>query len=278
LFLVIYAGRILPKWPIVLAFAIAAAFLASARAQEPASASRFVGSTTCAACHAKESAAWQGSRHRQAMQVADAKTMLGNFNGAQFNYAGVTSTFTKRDGKFFARTDGPDGKLHDYEVRYTFGVDPLQQYLIEFPDGRFQALSIAWDVEKKRWFHLYPKQHVDSADELHWTRPSQNWNYMCADCHSTALRKNYDAGANRFRTQWSEISVGCEACHGPGSAHVAWASAGRDGKPYADDGSKGLAARLDERRGVAWARDGSAATATRSKPRATEHEIDVCAQ
>jgi len=212
------------------------------------------------------------------MQFADAKTMLGNFNGTRFAYGGATSTFSNRDGKFLVRTDGPDGKLHDYEARYTFGVAPLQQYLIEFPDGRLQALSIAWDVEKKRWFHLYPKERIDSADELHWTRPSQNWNYMCADCHSTALRKNYNATADRFRTQWSEISVGCEACHGPGAAHVAWANARGDGKAYTDDGSKGLAARLDERHGVTWTREGAAATATRSKPRGTEHELDVCAQ
>jgi len=266
------------SWPRIVWPMIAAALLTPARAADPAPESGFVGSTACAACHAKESSAWQGSRHRAAMQVADSKTMLGNFNGARFTSAGVTSTFTKRDGKFFVRTDGPDGKLHDYEVRYTFGVDPLQQYLVELPGGRFQALSIAWDVDKKRWFHLYPKERIGSSDELHWTRPSQNWNYMCADCHSTALRKNYDAVADRFQTQWSEISVGCEACHGPGSAHVAWANARRDGKPYVDDGGKGLAAHLDERHGVTWPRDGAAATATRSKPRNTEREIDVCAQ
>ena len=53
------------------------------------------------------------------------------------------------DGKFFVETDGPDGKLATFEVKYTFGVDPLQQYLIEFPDGRLQALSIAWDTRPK---------------------------------------------------------------------------------------------------------------------------------
>ena len=255
-----------------------AACLTQAQAAERTTAPEFAGSTGCAACHATQYAAWQGSQHRAAMQVADEKTVRGNFNAARFSYAGVTSTFGKRDGKFFVRTDGPDGKLHDYEVRYTFGVDPLQQYLVELPAGQLQALSIAWDVDKKRWFHLYPKERIGSADELHWTRPAQNWNYMCADCHSTALRKNYDAAADRFQTQWSEISVGCEACHGPGSAHVAWATARRDVKSYVDDGGKGLGARLDERRGVTWPRDGAAATATRSKPRNTEHEIDVCAQ
>jgi predicted CXXCH cytochrome family protein len=265
-------------WINILWLLIAASHSMHARAADPAAESRFVGSGACAACHAKEYSAWQGSQHRAAMQVADEKTVRGDFNAARFSYAGVTSAFSKRDGKFFVRTDGPDGKLHDYKVQYTFGIEPLQQYLIELPGGRFQALSIAWDVEKKRWFHLYPKERIGSADELHWTRPSQNWNYMCADCHSTELRKSYDVAADRFSTKWSEISVGCEACHGPGSAHAAWANARRDGKTYADDGSKGLAARLDERHGVKWTRDATAASATRSKPRNTEREIDVCAQ
>ena len=71
--------------------------------------------------------------------------MLGNFNDASFDYAGVRSRFFRKDGKFFVETDGPDGKLAVFEVKYTFGLDPLQQYLVEFPDGRIQALTIAWD-------------------------------------------------------------------------------------------------------------------------------------
>jgi hypothetical protein len=131
------------------------------------------------------------------MAQASVKSVLGDFNNARFNYAGLTSIFFRRDGKFFVNTDGPDGKLKDYEIKYTFGVYPLQQYLIEFPDGRLQALSIAWDARPKkeggqRWFHLHPNERITYDDELHWTRPAQNWNFMCADCHSTGLRKNYD--------------------------------------------------------------------------------------
>jgi hypothetical protein len=123
------------------------------------------------------------------------------------------------------RTDGSDGALADFDVKYTFGVYPLQQYLVEFPDGRVQALSIAWDARPKkeggqRWFHLYPNERVTHDDELHWTRPAQNWNFMCADCHSTGLKKNYDAAADRFKTSWAEMNVSCEACHGP--AHAIW--------------------------------------------------------
>ena len=212
------------------------------------------------------------------MQPAEDGAVRGTFAGLRYTRSGISSTFLKRDDKYYVRTDGADGKLADFRVRYTFGVHPLQQYLIEFPGGRLQALSIAWDVGGKRWFHLYPTERAGQVDELHWTQPSQNWNFMCADCHSTALRKNYDAVADRYDTHWSEISVGCEACHGPGSAHVAWATARRDGKPYPDNGNKALAAPLAERQGVSWKRESMAATATRSKPRDSEHELDVCAQ
>lgn len=212
------------------------------------------------------------------MQAATAQTVLGNFDNARFTYAGVTSSFFRRGDKFIVKTDGPDGKLHEYEVRYTFGVEPLQQYLIELPGGRVQALSIAWDVRNKKWFHLYPKERITHTDELHWTAGSQNWNFMCADCHSTAVRKNYDEKTKRFHTEWSEVSVGCEACHGPGAAHIAWAN----GKPAkttpANDYDKGLSVRLDERRGIEWKLDPSTGTPSRSKPRDTEHEIQVCAQ
>jgi hypothetical protein len=136
---------------------------------------QYVGRTVCAECHAKEESAWRGSHHDLAMQVADEKSVLGNFANARFAYAGVTSTFSRRDGKFFVRTDGPDGKLADYEIKYAFGVYPLQQYLVEFPGGRMQALSIAWDARAKaqggqRWFHLYPGQNIKAGDWLHLDR------------------------------------------------------------------------------------------------------------
>jgi tetratricopeptide (TPR) repeat protein len=237
---------------------------------QASSVARFVGSGTCAACHRGETADWRASQHHDAMAEASADTVLGDFGSAMFEYAGTTSTFFKRDGLFYVGTDGRDGKLETFRIKYTFGVYPLQQYLVEFPDGRLQALSIAWDARSKteggqRWFHLYPTERITHDDELHWTRPAQNWNFMCADCHSTGVRKNYDAAADRFKTRWAEINVGCEACHGPASRHV-------EG-PTAD-----LPARLDERRGVSWIRNAASGIAFRSRPRETEREIEVCAQ
>ena len=233
---------------------------------------KFVGSEACASCHAAQTKAWADSQHAHAMQEASERTVAADFNNTRFEGSGTTATFAKRDGRFFVRTEGPDGKTGEFEVKYTFGVEPLQQYLVELPGGRLQALTIAWDTNTKRWFSLYPKEKIHAGDELHWTSRQLNWNFMCADCHSTDLRKNYDAGAAKFATSWAEIHVGCESCHGPGSNHLSWAQR-RDSDP-----KMGLTAALDERAGANWAIDSATGNAVRTPARESGREIEVCAQ
>jgi predicted CXXCH cytochrome family protein len=241
----------------------------------------FVGRQLCANCHAAQEKLWQGSHHDFAMQHATDVTVLGDFNDSDFSHAGINSRFFEKDDRFMVHTDGPDGKLADFEVKYTFGVEPLQQYLVELPGGRLQALTIAWDTRPQaqggqRWFHLYPDEQIAHDDELHWTGPNHNWNSMCAECHSTHLQKNYDPLQQRFDTQWSEIDVSCEACHGPGGLHVDWAKKKPGWEKLA--GSKGLTIVLGERRGVHWQPDAKTGTARRSEPREDNMEIEMCAR
>ena len=245
---------------------------APVRLSGDASAATFVGSAACGGCHQKQAELWHGSQHRHAMDHATEATVLGDFSGATFDYFGVRSRFFRDNAKFMVETDGPDGKLASFEVKYTFGVEPLQQYLVAFPDGRLQALSLAWDTRPKdqggqRWFHLYPNEQIRHDDFLHWTKLNQNWNFMCAECHSTGVRKNYDAAANRFATTFAEINVGCEACHGPGSSHVAWAGQRQRWWPLgkADDPTMGLLVRFDERSKVSWPIDAKTGNARRSE-------------
>jgi predicted CXXCH cytochrome family protein len=215
------------------------------------------------------------------MQLATASNVLADFNHASFTTTGVTSTFFKRHGKFMVRTDGPDGTLRDYEIRYAFGVSPLQQYLILMPGGRLQALGIAWDSRPyklggQRWFFLYPRRHIGPSDPLHWTGIDQTWNYMCADCHSTNVRKNYNLKSRSYDTKYSEINVACEACHGPGSKHVGWAK--EPGAWAKLDQSKGLTIRLDEANPAGWAIDPATGNPHRTTPRVSEREIEMCAR
>ena len=195
----------------------------------------FVGSDKCQSCHKAEYDKWQTSHHQRAMAVAEENSVLGDFDDAEFEHFGVKSRFYRKNEKYFVYTQGPGGEMGEFQISHTFGWYPLQQYLIPFPGGRLQCLPIAWDVRDKKWYTLYPENPPKPDDWLYWTNQAQNWNGMCAECHSTDLQKNYDPEADAYQTTWSEISVGCEACHGPGSAHVHWAETPEMGRPLTEN-------------------------------------------
>ncbi len=222
------------------------------------------------------------------MEVPDESSVLGDFDEATFTRFGVTSTFSRRDGEFIVRTEGADGALNDYPIAYTFGFYPLQQYLVEIDEGRYQALGLAWDSRSEvaggqRWFHLYPDVHIEPGNRLHWTAPDQNWNFMCAECHSTDLQKRYREDEDRYDTTWVELDVSCEACHGPGSTHVAWAEAVERGEIERQPagtgrGASGLVVGLTEARDFAWVMNPESGIAQRNPPRRSHAEIDACAR
>lgn len=180
----------------------------------------FAGDVACKSCHAREYREWQSSHHFNAMQPANDSTVMGDFKDVSFTSDGVSSRFFKKDNKFFINTQGEDGKNHDFEIKYTFGFTPLQQYLVEFPGGRMQVTRASWDSKKEKWFHQYSGQKIPAGDWLHWTGNAQNWNTTCADCHSTNVKKNYEVESDTYHTTYSAINVSCEACHGPGKNHI----------------------------------------------------------
>ncbi len=242
---------------------------AAVSAIETSAAAAYVGGHQCATCHSDEADAWRDSHHDLAMQVADSSTILGDFGNTSFEYNGVTTEFFERGSEYWVRTNGPDGALTEYRISHAFGIEPLQQYLVELTAGQIQALSIAWDsrpVEAggQRWFHLYPDDTVDHTDPLHWTGTFQNWNSSCAECHSTDLRKDYSMATDSYETTFSSIDVDCEACHGPGSLHVA----------------------APEETGLSLARDDAArwqyvddlGIAQRVPPLTSRTELETCAQ
>ena len=250
---------------------------------EASTAADYIGSNRCAQCHEAETRAWRGSHHDLAMAEANTETVLGNFNNTEFTAHGITSRFYRKNGKYFVHTDGPDGKLRDYAIRYTFGWYPLQQYLIEFPRGHVQSLGLAWDSRPKeeggqRWFHLYPEENVNHRNRLHWTQREQIWNYQCAECHSTNLQKNYTLETDSYRTTWSEIDVACEACHGPGSQHAAWAEQAKQNPALKNKTDKGLMVDLADRDAGSWTIDQKSGKPRRSKPRENHTQIELCAR
>ena len=247
-------------------------FTATAVKAEPS----HVGNGACAGCHERANTDWTDSHHDLAMQEATPETVLGDFNNATFNYFGVTTTFTQKGDAFFIETDNAAGELETYPVEYVFGVEPLQQYLLPLGNGRLQALSVAWDTRPKseggqRWYHLYPDEHIAAGDPLHWTGGFFNWNTSCAECHSTEVEKRYDAVNDRFDTRYEQIDVGCEACHGPGSEHIALANVGT-----LSPAQTGFEMSLKARGAWHWAE--GADIAQRSEPLTSNYQIDSCAR
>ena len=249
----------------------------------PRQTAEYSGRESCKECHEKEYNLFQGSDHDMAMDVASAETMLGNFNDVTFTNFGITSRFFMSDDKYMVNTEGPEGVMTDFEVSYVFGVRPLQQYLIEFPGGRYQCLPICWDTRPEeqggqRWFHVYQDERIPPDDVLFWTRVTQNWNYMCAECHSTNLHKNYSYKEKAYHTTWSEIDVSCEACHGPGSEHIDWAEKVEAGSSPDIYPQMGLVVRLKDTDNATWVFDPDSLTARRSVPRQSDELVQMCSR
>jgi tetratricopeptide (TPR) repeat protein len=260
---------------------VVAIMMIAACSREPAQAppvsgpSTFAGGLECADCHQAEFDLWRGSHHQLAMQEANSETVLGDFSGISVPYYETDTVFTTRDGKYYVTTEDAAGELQEYEVTHTFGVMPLQQYLVEFPGGRKQALQFAWDSRPEdsggqRWYHLYPDEYVGPGDVLHWTGRYFNWNYMCAECHSTNVALGYDIDSDSYTTTFDEVSVGCESCHGPGSRHIEQANA------EAFDDSWGLDVDLDDHNGAAWIMNIDTGIAERSSPNTSTQQPESC--
>jgi predicted CXXCH cytochrome family protein len=233
----------------------------------------YVGSNTCASCHALQAKQWQRSHHDLAMQEPTEASVLGDFAGKRFSAGGETFTFRKQGDAYWVDVV-QQGKKSSFPVRYVFGVAPLQQLLLDVGKGHLQALSVAWDAREKaqggqRWFHLHPQEQVTKGDPLHWQGAQFNWNNMCADCHSTGVDKGYVRHTQSYETRFAEIDVSCEACHGPSSRHVEAARAKQPARDVA--GFRGLKAR--ERR---WAFADGVAIAQLTGER-NEQEQESCA-
>jgi predicted CXXCH cytochrome family protein len=183
----------------------------------------YVGAETCAECHQDTYKAWNKSHHSWALRLPHKQNVLGDFNDAVFNHKAMKSRFYVRDGKYFIQTPNGNGKTGDFEVKYTIGVEPLQQYILELEKGKLQVFDIAWDTKNKRWFPVFPDQDNKPGNGLHWTGPYKNWQAQCAECHQTQFIKGYNPSSKSYTSSWKELNVACAACHGPGEAHVVWA-------------------------------------------------------
>ena len=180
----------------------------------------FVGSDTCRTCHAAEHAAWTTSQHAQAMQPATPTTVLAAFDGRELRHRVERVRPVHVDGAFYFEIADPDGGWTRHAVRHTFGVYPLQQYLVEQPKGRLQAFNWCWDARPlsaggQRWFYLHPEDTDEPRTPLHWAGLLQNWNHQCAECHVTDVRKGTSPQPVRSTRGWPRLASGARRVMAP---------------------------------------------------------------
>jgi tetratricopeptide (TPR) repeat protein len=176
----------------------------------------------CAGCHVNESESWKHSDHDKAMDHANANTVLGDFSGVEAKRHSLSARFFQKGGDYFVSIQ-ENNKTAEYPVRYVFGHYPLQQYLVEEISGQLQVMPFAWDTRDKlqggqRWYANY-QEDIATNDRLHWKQPTQNWNGMCADCHSTGLKRNFDTTSLTFNTHFDTVDITCASCHGAMNGH-----------------------------------------------------------
>ncbi|MCP4123547.1 MAG: tetratricopeptide repeat protein [Bacteroidetes bacterium] len=190
----------------------------------------YIGAEACRSCHAEAYELWEGSHHDWAMKIATDETVFGNFNDHKITLDGVDYHFYQEGEAYRIHVTEINGTIETYTIDHTFGVTPLQQYITSFDKGKKQVLRASWDTDSNRWYHQYPEQELHPNDWLHWSEGGQRWNTMCAECHSTNLKRNYFPDVDSFHTTWSSINVSCEGCHGPARQHVEWAEKNKDKK------------------------------------------------
>jgi len=214
LLVVCIGGYVIAQKP-VLKVAVNAAESSRVRTTE------WVDEQQCGTCHQEQNQQWKKSHHAMAMAKPSAESVRAQFDSRSFG----SKQFYQKNQRYWLTAATANGEEKHYPVAYTFGWQPLQQYLVETERGRLQAFSLAWDTEKEQWFSLYPDQASEPGHPLHWQQPPHTANSQCISCHVSNYQANYDLPSDSFNSQWQALGVGCQSCHGPASAHLRWAQA-----------------------------------------------------
>ncbi len=186
------------------------------------------GSVSCKACHEEAYELWAKSHHGLAERSPDAPHEHPAFEpGRTFRHGTQQTSLRQTNGHFEIKTAGLSQTQEVFQVERIIGNLPLRQLLVPFPGGRWQATEACWDPRSNEWFNVYGTEDRRPGEWGHWTGRGMNWNTMCATCHNTRLRKNYNATNDVYHTAMAEVGVGCESCHGPLKAHNQWQAANK---------------------------------------------------
>lgn len=158
----------------------------------------FSGSMACLKCHKAEFESWDKTLHSKMVRKKD--------DGILKAVVEKWSTDGKNPGPTKGNVTGNAYTLTDVDL--VIGSHWKQRFLVknevtgnhQFMDKQFNRMSGEWEPYGQK----------------------NDWEFMCATCHTTGYRlTSYDpANPKDAKASFSEMNIGCEACHGPGAKHV----------------------------------------------------------
>jgi predicted CXXCH cytochrome family protein len=180
--------------------------------------SEYLGSAACERCHQAEHGAWKNSLHIKMTRPIAEATVVGDFReGTKFSDHDRSYQFGMKDGKPYISISFGGAAPETFAVEYTLGSKRYQGYLAKLPAGGIYVLPVFWHVANQRWIDW--KEITPIPEGAHGIR--QIWNTNCFNCHATNIVQGYDVNEKAYKSTWTEMGIGCEACHGPGKPHVA---------------------------------------------------------
>jgi len=183
---------------------------------------KYVGAKECKECHEAIYKGWQATFHPYKFKDVSPDVIIADFEkNNTLEAGGYTSTMIRRGSDFFVKTMGPDNKEHEYKIKYVIGGFWKQRYVTEFPDGALHVLPVQWNVKTLEWVDYHGLKKHKPGSGKYWSDSQRTYQYKCTGCHNTGSQINHNKQANTFETTWSDKGVSCEACHGPGSNHLA---------------------------------------------------------
>ena len=183
----------------------------------------YAGSASCRECHEAAYQKWAGSHHAEAERLVQTNRDRVAFDPPREFHHGSQKSFVQWNrGQPQIASVGRLQRWDTNAVARVIGEDPLRQFLLAFPGGRYQVQEAAYAPRSNEWFNVFGNEDRQPGEWGHWTGRGLNWNAMCAACHNTRVQKNYDATTDSYHTTMAEPTVSCEACHGPLQAHVDW--------------------------------------------------------
>ena len=194
--------------------------------------STYSGSPSCVECHAVQFESWKSSHHGLAERSVNMTEDQAAFAPAQTISHGTQKSEARvSNGHLELETKDKNGEVKAFSMDRVIGVNPLRQFLVPDEGGRYQITELAVDPRTSdwEWFDIFGDEDRQPGEWGHWTGRGMNWNNMCAACHNTRVRKNYQFASDSYATAMAEMSVGCEACHGPMAEHVSWRRKNRSG-------------------------------------------------